>query len=166
MSDDASRPGRKATDRGRHGGDDSSLVSLRPFVRSLPMELLKAREAVMERFRPILREHGITEQQWRVLRALEGADSLSLSELATATYIRLPSLSRIVPGLVERKLVTRQTKADDQRTTLVSLARAGRRLLEHVGPQSETEYRRIGERLGRAQFELLYEMLAALQGPD
>jgi len=34
------------------------------------MELLKAREAAMERFRPMLREHGLTEQQWRVIRAL------------------------------------------------------------------------------------------------
>ncbi|NAW23594.1 homoprotocatechuate degradation operon regulator HpaR, partial [Salmonella sp. gx-f9] len=34
--------------------------------RNLPHLLLRARETLMARFRPILREHGITEQQWRV----------------------------------------------------------------------------------------------------
>ena len=47
---------------------------LRDFEQSLPMELLKAREAAMARFRPMLRSHGLTEQQWRVLRALDHAD--------------------------------------------------------------------------------------------
>ena len=48
---------------------DKSLP-LRDFQHSLPMELLKAREAAMARFRPMLRSHGLTEQQWRVIRAL------------------------------------------------------------------------------------------------
>jgi len=38
---------------------------LRDFQKNLPMALLKARESVMAHFRPILREHDITEQQWR-----------------------------------------------------------------------------------------------------
>ena len=46
------------------------MSPLREFDRSLPMALLRAREAVMARFRPLFRLHGVTEQQWRVLRAL------------------------------------------------------------------------------------------------
>src|SRR6266849_5130597 len=45
-------------------------VPMREFSRSLPMSLLRAREAVMRHFRPSLRDHGLTEQQWRILRAL------------------------------------------------------------------------------------------------
>jgi len=37
-------------------------VPMRDFSRSLPMSLLRAREAVMRQFRPKLREHGLTEQ--------------------------------------------------------------------------------------------------------
>ncbi len=47
-------------------------LPMRAFSSSLPMALLRAREAVMRRFRPGLRDHGVTEQQWRVLRALAG----------------------------------------------------------------------------------------------
>ena len=38
--------------------------------RNLPLLLLQAREHVIARFRPILNAHGITEQQWRIVRAL------------------------------------------------------------------------------------------------
>ena len=38
--------------------------------RSLPIALLRAREAVMAYFRPHHRKGGITEQQWRVIRVL------------------------------------------------------------------------------------------------
>ena len=48
----------------------SSDIPMRSFGQSLPMELLKAREAAMARFRPMLRGHGLTEQQWRCLRVL------------------------------------------------------------------------------------------------
>ena len=42
-----------------------------PFVhRNLPRLLLQAREAVMAHTRPSLREHGLSDQQWRVLRVL------------------------------------------------------------------------------------------------
>ena len=38
--------------------------------RNLPRLLLQAREAVMAHTRPSLREHGLSDQQWRVLRVL------------------------------------------------------------------------------------------------
>ena len=46
------------------------------------MVLLLAREAVMERFRPMLRDFGVTEQQWRVLRSLEEVGVMDLGDLA------------------------------------------------------------------------------------
>ena len=38
--------------------------------RNLPQLMLQAREALMAQFRPILNENGVTEQQWRIIRAL------------------------------------------------------------------------------------------------
>jgi hypothetical protein len=38
--------------------------------RNLPLLLLQAREGVIAHFRPILHAHGLTEQQWRIVRAL------------------------------------------------------------------------------------------------
>jgi hypothetical protein len=42
-----------------------------PFIhRNLPRLLLQARESVMGHTRPSLRAHGLSDQQWRVLRVL------------------------------------------------------------------------------------------------
>jgi len=38
--------------------------------RNLPLLLLQAREKLFTEFRPLLNDAGVTEQQWRVIRAL------------------------------------------------------------------------------------------------
>ena len=74
-------------------------VPMREFSRSLPMSLLRAREAVMRQFRPSLREHGLTEQQWRILRALAAVDTIEVTELARTAFLLGPSLSRILRAI-------------------------------------------------------------------
>ncbi len=61
---------------------------------ALPMALLRAREAVMARFRPLLDAHGINEQQWRVIRVLAEHPSLDATDLAQRANILAPSLTR------------------------------------------------------------------------
>jgi hypothetical protein len=88
-------------------------VPMREFSRSLPMSLLRAREAVMRQFRPSLRNHGLTEQQWRILRALAAIDAIEVTELARVAFLLGPSLSRILRDLEARQLIERRTaKAD------------------------------------------------------
>ena len=72
------------------------MANLRDFEHSLPMELLKAREAAMSRFRPMLRDHGLTEQQWRVIRALAHYGEIDAGELAQRSFLLAPSLTRIL----------------------------------------------------------------------
>src|SRR3954447_747537 len=72
---------------------------MREFSRSLPMSLLRAREAVMRQFRPSLRNHGLTEQQWRILRALGAVDAIEVTDLARVAFFLGPSLSRILRDL-------------------------------------------------------------------
>ncbi len=61
-------------------------IPLRAFEDSLPMALMRAREAVMRYFRPVLSEHDLTEHQWRVLRALRDAEGpMSVGDLAEPT---------------------------------------------------------------------------------
>lgn len=69
------------------------------FDHSLPMLLLRAREVSMARFRPILAAHGLTEQQWRVIRALAEDNGLELKTLAARTLILKPSMTGIVDRL-------------------------------------------------------------------
>ena len=140
------------------------MSALREFSRSLPMALLRAREAVMERFRPLLRRHGVTEQQWRVLRALSVAPETSASALGAATCIGLPSLSRILRALEGRGLIGRRIKSTDQRTTLVSLTAAGHRFLSRAGVESEARYQALAAQIGHTDLQQLYTLLERLSG--
>jgi len=116
-------------------------MTLRDFSRSLPMLLLRSHQAVMAEFRPILRAHGITDTQWRVLRALTTADAVRISQLAQLTLISGPSLTRILKSLEDRRLLERTAEPDDQRAARITITPAGRALIETVAPHSEARYR-------------------------
>lgn len=127
------------------------------------MALLRAREAVMRQFRPSLNAYGITEQQWRVLRALTNVETIEILELARATFLLAPSLSRILKDLDDRKLVIRRASAKDLRRGLVSISPLGRTLIEMAGARSETIYAEITARFGSEKLRALHDLLAELE---
>ncbi|MBN7797314.1 homoprotocatechuate degradation operon regulator HpaR [Parahaliea mediterranea] len=140
---------------------------MRAFRRSLPMSLLKAREAVMKNFIPHLREHDLSPQQWRVLRALFdareiGAPEVEMTTLADQCYLLMPSLSRIVQHLAKRGLIQRRTSATDQRRSMISLDETGVELVKVMSVQSEARYAHITQVFGYGKLELLYELLDEL----
>ena len=138
-------------------------LPMREFSRSLPMSLLRAREAVMRQFRPSLRQHGLTEQQWRILRALAAIEAIEVTELARTAFLLGPSLSRILRHLEARRLIERKTAKSDLRRGVVSITEKGLRLMEMVAPSSEAIYAAITRRYGAKKLAELQEMLGALE---
>jgi homoprotocatechuate degradation regulator HpaR len=148
------KPARKAAQR---------RAPMREFSRSLPMSLLRAREAVMQHFRPSLRDHGLTEQQWRILRALTSIDAIEVTELAHVAFLLGPSLSRILRDLEARHLIDRKVVKADQRRVVVSISAKGLRLIDAVAPSSEAIYAAMTERYGARKLASLQEMLHELE---
>ena len=136
---------------------------MREFSRSLPMSLLRAREAVMRQFRPSLRNHGLTEQQWRILRALTAVEAIEVTELARMAFLLGPSLSRILRDLEARQLIERKTAEVDQRRAVVSISAKGLKLIEAVAPTSEAIYAEITNRYGARKLAELQDMLGELE---
>jgi homoprotocatechuate degradation regulator HpaR len=136
---------------------------MRPFSQSLPMALLRAREAVMRLFRPGLRKRGVTEQQWRILRALAHSGSMEISELAQTTFLLAPSLSRILPELERRRLVSRKQVDSDLRRSVISLEPQGLRVIALHAPYSEAVYAQILKRFGERKLTQLTELLQELE---
>lgn len=138
------------------------MSTLRDIQLSLPMQLLQAREAAMAHFRPMLRKHGLTEQQWRVIRVLASTRALDAKELARRSMLLAPSLSRILTHLELEGLVARNPDPQDQRRSLLTLTTAGQKKFAAVGPDSEALYGDIEARFGRDKLATLYRLLAEL----
>jgi homoprotocatechuate degradation regulator HpaR len=133
--------------------------TLRSFERSLPMTLLETREAVMKKFIPSLKEHNLTPQQWRVIRALEHESDIDITTLATRCHLLTPSLSRIINHLVKENIIQRQSADSDQRRSKISLTELGQELFDKVAPASAERYADIESKYGVRKLELLYELL-------
>jgi len=121
---------------------------------------MRARESIMSHFRPILAEHDLTEQQWRVLRALAANDTpCSVGDLAQQTFLLGPSLSRMLASMAERELIQRTAHGGDARRSEITISDAGSALVDEVAPQSEAVYQRISDALSASELDMLYDLL-------
>ena len=148
----------------------SPHVSMPAVADSIPVRLMRARESVMARLRPILRAHGVTEQQWRVLRTVRDMGQSEVTVLAERVFLLPPSLSRILRDLETRRLMVRRISRDDQRRSIVSLTPAGYVLIDQTEPEiakAASEIRGLYglHRMGELE-RLLGELEAALGARD
>jgi homoprotocatechuate degradation regulator HpaR len=159
----ASHRNRGAAGDGPTQSPSRRAAQLRSFSRSLPMALLRARETVMRHFRPSLQAFDLTEQQWRVLRALASQEEIDVTGLANVTFLLAPSLTRILRDLERRKIIRRRADPSDLRAALISLTARGRSLLDDVGVESERIYHALEARFGEPRMKALMSMLAEVE---
>ncbi len=117
----------------------------------------------MRHFRPNLRAHKLTEQQWRILRALAASGEVEVTELARLAYLLGPSLTRILRDLEARRLIARKLVKADLRRSSVAITAKGLHLIEAVAPSSEAIYAEMTRRYGASELTRLQDMLHALE---
>jgi homoprotocatechuate degradation regulator HpaR len=130
--------------------------------RNLPLLLLQAREAVIANFRPILNAHGLTEQQWRILRALADAGPLEPRQIVDLCRISSPSLAGVLSRMDDLGLVKRERMTGDARRVRVSLTAKSRALAAKMAPQIEATYADIEARIGAEFIGRFYQTLDEL----
>jgi len=116
--------------------------------RNLPLLLLQARERVLAHFRPILNAHGITEQQWRIVRVLYEHPALEPRQIVELCRISSPSMAGVLARMEELGLVARVRLQHDQRRVRVSLTARARVLAARMAPLIDATYRRIELEIG------------------
>lgn len=145
-----------------------------PFVhRNLPRLLLEAREAVMAHTRPSLREHGLSDQQWRVLRVLgehaQEAAGVETGRVAREAYLLGPSLTGVLARMERDGLITRERCPQDARRTVVRATVLGLDKVQALSLTIEAHYRWMAQQLGKDKLSQLYALLdevIALETPD
>ncbi|WUH97268.1 MarR family transcriptional regulator [Spirillospora sp. NBC_00431] len=112
--------------------------------------LTRAQRALARDLGTFLEEENTSVEQWRVLRALAGADDISMGELAVIVEIPHPTLTRIVDALADSAYLYRSHSSRDRRRVSV-----------HVSDRGRTKLARL-ESLARAH----EKTLTAKHGPD
>lgn len=130
--------------------------------RNLPRLLLQAREAVMAHNRPRLREHGLSDQQWRVLRVLGEHGTVETGRVAREAFILGPSLTGVLTRMERDGLIRRERDPDDQRRTVVEATAKGRRLVDRLSSTVEAHYQWMEQALGKNKLGQLYRLLDEL----
>ncbi|MEP4198707.1 MAG: homoprotocatechuate degradation operon regulator HpaR [Aliishimia sp.] len=130
---------------------------------ALPISLLRTRELVMERFRPLLLARGVTEQQWRVLRVLEEVKSADASTVADHACLMLPSLTRIIRTLSDAGWVDSHKDPEDGRRTLLEITSDGRAFLADAAHESAAIYNEIEAAIGPDTLETLQTLLVTVR---
>ena len=150
----------------RMDGGDAAVdeAGLRQFRRSLPMALLKAREAVMKKFVPHLRAHDMSPQQWRVLRVLEENGPCEPTRIAEDASLLLPSLTRILQKLEAKGLIERRGDPSDRRRQIVRIAPPGVQLIADNLGTAMMLNDEVEQRLGARKYERLLDLLNELSG--
>lgn len=130
--------------------------------RNLPLLMLQARERVLSYFRPLLHARELTEQQWRIMRALSDSGPLEPREIGDLCGLSSPSLAGVLARMEEIGLVTRKRLTHDQRRVKVSLTPYSRGLAADMAPRIDAVYTRVEELLGRESCAQLYAGLDAV----
>ncbi len=138
-----------------------------PFIhRNLPRLLLQAREAVMGHTRPSLREQGLSDQQWRVLRVLgEHAGDpagVETGRVAREAYLLGPSLTGVLTRMERDGLISRSRCPEDARRTVVRATPEGLALVDMLSKTIEAHYAWVESQLGKPKLTQLYALLDEL----
>ncbi|HAL39969.1 MAG TPA: homoprotocatechuate degradation operon regulator HpaR [Polaromonas sp.] len=132
--------------------------------RNLPQLFLKARECLMSHFRPILNHFGLTDQQWRILRALDEHAQLEPREICNLCQILSASMAGVLARMEEMALIQRSRVSADQRRVVVRLAPKGDQLVNEMAPLINLQYQYIEQAFGKQIFDDLFNSLEAFIG--
>jgi homoprotocatechuate degradation regulator HpaR len=130
---------------------------------ALPVALLRAREAVMFHMRPILRAHGFTEQQWRVLRKLDAVKPLDKTTLSFRATLLMPSLLRILKDLEEMELIRLVSSDRNPRLSRVLLSAKGAAAVARTSADIDGAGKAVKARIGEENVRQLLELLQAVE---
>ena len=113
----------------------------------------------MSHFRPILNHFGFTEQQWRILRALDERKQLEPREICDMCQINSSNMAGVLARMEDMGLILRNRSTEDQRRVLVRLSPKAESLVSEIAPLIEAQYQHIEEAYGTKLFTDVFKVL-------
>lgn len=127
--------------------------------------LFRTTDAVKRVLSRQLEQHGITLQQYNVLRILRGAGEPGLPSLEIASRMieQSPGITRMLDRLVAKKLVSRERCPEDRRQVICRLASRGGTLLAALDPVVDAADQEVFAGLGEDELQALVRTLDTIR---
>ena len=135
---------------------------LDPCVR----ELMDTAPKIMQAIRVEMRRgrgSDISIPQFRTLAFIQRNPDSSLSDLAGHLGLTLPSVSKLVDGLVKQKLVLRQESKTDRRRLTLGLTSTGASIVNSSRANAQARLAKKLENLSVTELETIYQALQLLR---
>ncbi len=129
-------------------------------------EVLEVVPLMMRAIREQMRGHRAAEvsvPQFRALGFLERHEGASLTDVADHIGLTLPSMSKLMDGLVERKLAKREFDTLDRRRVTLGLTPRGRAVLQAARDSTHAYLAEVLARLSPAERSTVIQAMQALR---
>lgn len=112
--------------------------------------------------------HGVTQQQFNVLRILRGAGTAGLPTLTVAERLveHTPGITRLMDRLEAKEMVRRERPAGDRRQVYCYIAKGGLEMLVKLDPLVERAAKRSCAHLSKTDMKTLLKILEKIRDAD
>jgi len=130
------------------------------------VSILQAANYVDRSCSPVFDQHGITSQQFNVLRILQGAgmEGLPTLDIAERMIEQAPGITRLLDRLERKKLVRRERPPDNRRQVLCYITKPGLDLLQELDTPFRNRVNQALHRLDESELEELIRLLTVVRG--
>lgn len=145
-------------------GIERDLKQGRPFrtkAEEAAVSLMRTADLVRRTVARVIEPHGITVQQYNVLRILRGAGERGLPTLDIAGRMieETPGITRLIDRLEAKKLVSRERCATDRRQVFCRITDAGLTMLEGLDEEVRESDKTALASLSKRDLDSLVDLL-------
>jgi DNA-binding MarR family transcriptional regulator len=128
------------------------------------VSLMVAAEHFEQAAGPIWERHGLTADQYNVLRILRGVYPAGhpRNEIARRMIHRAPDVTRMLDRLARHRLIARERNPDDRRESIATITRAGLALLDRIDPDVHALQATVTQGLSERELRDLSRLCDAL----
>ena len=155
----------------RAGRLQKDIKQRRPFrtpAEEAFVAILRTADGLRRRLARVVEPHGITPQQYNVLRILRGShpEPLPTLEIRERLIEQAPGITRLVDHLDRAGLLRRERAPDDRRRVDCWITEAGLALLGELDAEVDAVDAATAADLSRKQLEGLLEALAVIRASE
>ncbi len=134
--------------------------------QELAPQVHEAFSRLARRLRALDLPYGLTNERLSTLATVAAHEPISVSALAEAEFVSLPTMSRMVAKLETEGLVKRMENKSDGRGVVVSTTAKGRVIYQHATQQSLSHLQGTLSTLKPEQLAAIHTLLSSLVGPQ